>query len=143
MGYLVSKYQHLFPDGTFDAPEVIKTWSESHRLFAQNQKREEKTHQLLSPGLILEEGHIDFPKGGFSNYRSFEIDPQKIKIQVIFFNQGEAPLKAFQKTLGLQLLNTLGYFYFTTNPKADEVSPPQIKVNNLFVLREQLLQLPV
>lgn len=143
MGYLISRYRHFFPQGTFDAPRRIKTWDESHRLFAQNQVREKENQKLLTPGLTLKKGYIDFPEGGFSNYQCYEIDPRKRKLQVVFFNEGEFPVKAFTQMSDLRALTTLGYFYFTTNPKADEISPPKIKVNNFFIHRGQLLQLPV
>lgn len=143
MGYLISRYRKLFPQGTFDAPKQITTWSESHRLFAQNQVREKDASQILAPGLIFKKGHIDFPDGGFSNYECWEIDPRKRKLQVVFYNDGEFPVKAFVKTANLRILATLGYFYFTTNPEADKIAPPMIKVNNLFIRRGQLLQLPV
>lgn len=143
MGYLVSQYKHLFPLGVFDAPKIIKTWGESHRLFAQNQAKEKETRQTLASGLVLTKGHINFPGGGFSNYHCYEIDLKKRKMQVIFYNGGEFPIRAFQKTPKLCLLATLGYFYFTTNPKSDEIPPPKIKVNNLFIQDGQLFQLPV
>lgn len=143
MGYLISRYRDLFPQGTFDAPEQITTWSESHRLFAQNQVRGKDASQILAPGLIFKKGHIDFLDGGFSNYECWEIDPRKRKLQVVFHNNGEFPVKAFVKTANLRILATLGYFYFTTNPEVDEIAPPMIKVNNLFIRQGQLLQLPV
>ncbi|MDP3998060.1 MAG: hypothetical protein Q8P89_00380 [bacterium] len=143
MGYLVSQYRQLFPQGLFDVPEKIATWGESHRLFARNQLPEKEDHQVLAPGLVLSKGHINFPQGGFSNYQCWEIDPQKRKIEVVCFNEGEFPANVFKKNQGLRFLATLGYFYFTTNPKADEISPPKVKVNNFFIHRGQLLQLPV
>ena len=143
MGYLVSRYKRLFPLGTFDAPETLKTWSQSHRLFAQNQVKDMEVREILAPGLVLSKGHINFRRGGFSNYQCWEIDLRKRKTHVVFFNEGEFPVRAFEKTPNLRLLATLGYFYFTTNPKVDEISPPKIKVNNLFVQNGQLFQLPV
>lgn len=143
MGYLVSRYIKLFPYGTFDAPRMIKTWDESHRLFALNQIREKESQKILVPGLIIKTGHINFKSGGFSNFLSYEIDPKKRKLQVIFFNNGEFPARVFRKIPDLRFLTTLGYFYFTTNPKVDEVPPPIIKVNNLFIYQGQLFQLPV
>lgn len=142
MGYVVSRYKKLFPLGTFDAPKVLKTWDDSHRLFALNQVRERRAQETLAPGIVMKKGNIDLKGGGFSNYRCYEIDTRKGNLQVVFHNQGEFPVKAFQKKPGLKLLTTLGYFYFTTNPKADEIHSPQIKVNNFFVHQGQLLQLP-
>lgn len=143
MGYLVSQYRSLFPQGLFDAPKEITTWDESHRLFAQNQIKEKIVELPLSPGLTLTRGHKKLKNGGFFNFQCVEIDPSQRKPQVVFFNEGEFPLEAFKKTPRIRFLTTLGYFYFTTNPKADEIMPPDIKVNNLFIQKGQLFQLPV
>ncbi len=142
MAYLVSKYKHLFPLGTFDAPKRINTWNQSHRLFALNQKKDKKSQQQLAPGLILKKGHLNFKKG-FTNYRCLEIDPNKRKTRILFENQGQYPVKVFEKPPKLLGLATLGYFYFTTNPKEDEIPAPEIKVNNLLIHEEKLFQLPV
>ena len=142
MSYLVSKYKKLFPLGTFDAPEKITTWNQSHRLFALNQTKDQPSQQKLAPGLILKKGHIEFKKG-FINYRCLEIDPKKREIRVLFENRGEYPVKVFEKKKQILGLASLGYFYFTTNPKEDEVPAPKIKVNNLFIYQKKLYQLPV
>lgn len=142
MSYLVSRYKHLFPLGTFDAPKRITTFNQSHRLFALNQTRDKASRQKLASGLILKKGNIDFGKG-FTNYRCLEIDPQKRKVRIIFENKGEFPVKVFEKEPKLLGLSTLGYFYFTTDPKEDEIPAPKIKVNNLFIHQGKLYQLPV
>lgn len=142
MSYLVSKYKHLFPLGTFDAPKRITTWDQSHRLFALNQTRDKESQQKLAPGLILKRGHIKFKKG-FTNYRCLEINPKKRKTRIIFKNKSKFPVKVFEKTAKILGLATLGYFYFTTNPKEDEIPAPKIKVNNLFIHEGRLYQLPV
>lgn len=143
MGYLVSKYKHLFPQGTFNAPKVLDTWEQSHLLFARNQVREKRSRQILTAGFVLSRGHTKFSDGGFSNYYCFEIDPQKIGIHILCSNDGEFPVNVFRKNPNLRFLTTLGYFYFTTNPAVDEISPPEIKVNNLFIHHGQIFQLPV
>lgn len=142
MSYLISRYKHLFPLGTFDAPKRITNWNQSHRLFALNQTRDKKSQQPLAPGLILKKGHIEF-KNGFINYRCLEIDPSKRKVRVIFKNKSEYPVKVFAETPKIKSLSTLGYFYLTTNPQKDEIPAPKIKVNNLFIHQEKLYQLPV
>lgn len=91
----------------------------------------------------MSRGHIKFSDGGFSNYLCFEIDPQKSGIYVLCSNDGEFPVNVFKKNPNLRFLTTLGYFYFTTNPSVDEISPPKIKVNNLFIHHGQIFQLPV
>lgn len=142
MSYLVSRYKHLFSLGIFNAPKRITTWDQSHRLFALNQIREKFSQQKLAEGLLLKKGYIDFGKG-FSNYRCLEIDPKKRKARTIFVNKGEYPVKVFEKNSKLLALATLGYFYFTTNPKEDKISPPKIRVNGLFIHQGKLYQLPV
>lgn len=142
MSYLVSRYKHLFPLGTFGAPSRITTFDQSHRLFALNQTRENFGQKKLAEGLVLKKGHIDFKKG-FTNYRCLEIDPKKRKVRVLFENKSQYPVKVFKKTKKILGLATLGYFYFTTNPKEDEIPTPKIKVNNLFIHQGRLYQLSV
>lgn len=144
MSYSPLDYKDLFPQGLFEySSKPIKTWADSHRLFALNMRPFKNESITIAQGLIAKMGYIK-QKGGFSNYMIFEIDPRIRKVKLEFFQDKMLyPINAFYGLDNPLLLTNAGYFYLTDNEKEDSVSPPKVRTGNMVFSEGNLINLPV
>lgn len=143
MSYNPKNYAEFFPRGYFGFDKKsMKTWNDSHELFARNKHPFKKRSEKVAEGLVLKTGHIK-QKKGFSNYKIFEIDLKKRKIDISVSELMIYPLDAHKKLGNPLLLTNLGYFYLTTYPNLDPIGPPKIKTGNMVIVRGKVTNLPV
>lgn len=144
MGYDPKKYSELFPKGLFEFQnKPIKTWFDSHKLFALNTTPLEEKEETIAPGLKRVQGSLK-QKNGFSNFMIFETDLTKRKVEIEFFKSNMLyPLEAFKKLNNPKLLTNGGYFYLTDDESRDPVAAPQVRTGNLVVQKGKLVNLPI
>ena len=144
MSYSPFDYKDLFPYGVFEYnSKPIKTWADSHRLFALNMRPFKNQSIKIADGLVAKMGHIK-QKGGFSNYMIFEIDPKVRKVKLEFFQDKMLyPIDAFNKLNKPYLLTNAGYFYLTDDEKKHSVPPPKVRTGNMVISGGSLINLPV
>lgn len=143
MSYNPHQYKHLFKRGLFDYPDrELSNWNESHRLFALNQEPHARESKKIAPGLILRRGHLPIGRG-FSNYLIFEIDTRERIVETHYSAKPIHPLTAFCDLKKALALINLGYFYLTTHENLDEVKPPSIRVCNLAIFKNRIINLPI
>lgn len=137
-------YKELFPEGLFEFEKApIKTWADSHRLFALNATPFKEESFTIADGLEVKTGNIK-QAGGFSNYMVFEVDPKLRKVRLEFFqDKALFPIEIFNQLKNPLMITNAGYFYLTDDEARDPVKPPAIRVGNMVAFKGMLVNPPI